>query len=71
MNEDMEDAYGGVADGVGDPKEADLGETQMMAPLPNPFERDLSEESHAKEADVDSIHTQEEQPKRVLKVANE
>lgn len=73
VNEDMEDAYGGVADEVDDPKEADLGNTRASAPLPNPFERDVSEEGPSKDIDVESMHDEygQGEPKRVLKVANE
>jgi hypothetical protein len=70
VNEDMEDAYGGVADEVDDPKEAGLGNTRASAPLPNPFERDVSEEGPSKDIDVESMHDEygQGEPKRVLKV---
>jgi len=71
VNEDVEDAYGGVTDGVINHKETYPGDSSS---LPNPFERDISEEGHAKDADMESVHSgysQAEEPKRILKVANE
>ena len=71
VNEDVEDAYGGVTDGAVDHGEADRIDAQIASSLPNPFERDISEEGHAKDTDMESVHSgysQEEEPKRILKV---
>lgn len=63
VNEDVEDPYGGVADGGVYPSDT-------PGPLPNPFERDISEEGYVKDADAESVHSRHSQgePKRVLKV---
>jgi hypothetical protein len=54
VNEDMEDAYGGVADGLDDHKGEGPGDPEM-------------------DADMESVHSghSQEEPRRVLKVANE
>lgn len=71
VNEDMEDAYGGVADGMA------VGGAEPS--LPNPFEREHeSSDGHGHGRgrvdgkddgmDVASVHSQDEEPRRVLKV---
>lgn len=79
VNEDMEDAYGGVADGGGN---VSMGVAVGGAEpsLPNPFEREHeSSDGHGPGRgkvderddgmDVASVHSQDEEPRRVLKVS--
>ncbi len=75
VNEDMEDPYGGVADGGGggaDVNTVSGGHGAEPSSLPNPFEPGSSDGHERGKMDgmedTESVHSQDDEPRRVLKV---